>query len=58
MNEIENVTVASIASIQEIATRALAIACGEEIAGRTNAQMAEDVSVRIAKAMNLQGGQR
>lgn len=52
MEQNEYATVATLGSVQEIATRALMIAAGEDIASRSATEVAEDVSVRIAKHIN------
>lgn len=55
MEQEEYVNAATIGSIQEVAVRALMIAGGEAIRSKDAAVVAEDVSTRIAKKLQLNG---
>lgn len=55
MNKSEYNTVVTLGNIQEIATRAVMIAAGEDIMSKPVEQVAEDISVRVAKELNLTG---
>lgn len=57
MKQQEYITTSSLGVIQEVATRALQIAGGEEVASASSAQISEDVSIRIASMFNGQEGQ-
>lgn len=55
MNDKTYTTVVTLGNAQEIATRAVMLAAGEDIMSKPAEQVAEDVSVRIAKNLSLTG---
>lgn len=58
MNQTNYVTAATLGAMQEIAVRAMLVAVGESIASKPSATIAEDVSVRLAKKLQLTGSSK